>query len=91
MQPLSCMSVRHFLLGVQLDDEVLLDRQVDILPDGEGHYLGREGVLIEVQPLGGGTGAVGLQIGLKLVKAAACDLCRQARRYHSGIVVMPQI
>ena len=59
------------LLGVQLDDEVLLDRQIDVLPDRESNYLRLEAVPVEVQPFGNQQRAVVFHAGLELVQAAA--------------------
>ena len=57
------------LLGVQLDDEVLLNGQVDVLLLGYADDLGGGIVPIEVQPLGGLPEGVGLQILLELLQA----------------------
>ena len=57
------------LLGVQLDDEMLLNRQIDVFLLGNAHDLGGGVVPIEVQPLGGLPEGVGLQILLELLHA----------------------
>ena len=40
------------LLGVQLDDEVLGDLEVDIVSGGQSQDLALKGVLVPIQPLG---------------------------------------
>ena len=59
------------LLGIQLDDEVLLDRQVDVLALRHGDDLGDHVRGVILQPLGGLTEGVGLHVGLDLFEAAA--------------------
>ena len=40
------------LLGVQLDDQVLLDGQIDVLAGGHLHHGALQRVLVPLQPLG---------------------------------------
>ena len=59
------------LLGVQLDDEALLDGEVDVIACGHCDDLCDHVVCVVLKPLGCGTGAVCLNIGLDLIKTAA--------------------
>ena len=59
------------LLGVQLDDEVLFDRKVDIFTSGNCNDLGNIMGLIHIEPLGNHAGSVSFEAALELVKAAA--------------------
>ena len=59
------------LLGVQLDDEVLFDGQIDILSGGSGNNLANHIGGIEVEPLGDHVIGVGLEIELEALDAAA--------------------
>ncbi len=69
------------LLGVQLDDEVLLDGKVDILFKGNSNDLRAEGIRIVLKPLGSLAEGVGLDIVLYLIEA----LARILERYrHAG-------
>ena len=59
------------LLGIQLDDEVLLDGQVDIALLGHAHDLGHQVVPVILQPLGRLTESIGFHILLQLLQVPA--------------------
>ena len=64
------------LLGVQLDDEVLLDRKVNIVALGHADDLGNHIVGIVLQPLRRLTEGIGFDAGLDLLQTAAAVLQR---------------
>ena len=59
------------LLGIQLDDEVFLDRQINVIARGDGHDLANHAVGVVIQPLRCRTGSVGFDVGLDLVETLA--------------------
>ena len=59
------------LLGIQLDDEVFLDRQINVIARGDGHDLANHAVGVVIQPLRRRTGSVGFDVGLDLVETLA--------------------
>src|SRR5262249_10543270 len=50
-QSMSSSVLSSFLLGVQLDDELLLDREVHVVPGGQGQDLPLHGLGVQLQPL----------------------------------------